>query len=916
MEALAALVLAFPRNGIWSGICMEFRKVLALRGPNIWANYPVLEAWVDLKELKDSPSDELPGFNDRLTAWLPGMIEHRCSVGERGGFFERLRRGTYLAHILEHVTIELQTLAGTPVGFGRARETSEDGVYKVAVAYQEEDLGRACLEAGRELCLAAVYDRPFDVPAEVQKLRELAYQVCLGPSTRSIVRAAKERGIPVRRLNSDSLVQLGYGAKARRILTAETDRTGAIAESIAQDKELTRTLLRAVGVPVPEGRTVSDAEDAWEAALEIGSPVVVKPQYGNQGRGVTTNLTTREQVMTAYEAAQAEGRAILVERYAPGADYRLLVIGGQFVAASRRESAQVAGDGRSTIRELIDVVNSDPRRSDDHATALTKIKLEAIALATLAEQDFTPESVPAEGIRVLIRRNANLSTGGTAADVTDRVHPEVIARAIDAARVVGLDIAGVDVVALDIGRPLESQGGVVVEVNAGPGLRMHLEPSSGMPRPVGEAILRTLFPDGQNGRIPIVAVTGVNGKTTTTRFISHILASLGRKVGMTCTDGIFIDGRRIDAGDCSGPLSAQTVLLNPAVDAAVLETARGGILRAGLGFDRCDVAVVTNIGEGDHLGLSDIETLEKLAQVKRCIVDVVLPEGSAVLKADDPLVAAMASKCKGSVIYFAQRADDPVIAEHRKNGGRAVFVRHDVIIVAEGEVEIPLVALANVPLTHGGRIGFQVENALAAAAAVWAMGVQRDAIRAGLESFAADLDKVPGRFNLLEIGGATVIIDYGHNVSSLSAVIDAIEQFPHERRTVVYSAAGDRRDCDMIRQGELLGDAFDRVILYEDHYPRGRADGEIMGLFRRGLAGATRAREIQEFRGNLKAIESALRTARPGELVVVQADVIDETLDYIRRYLACNDASREIDLRQALEASTNAAVIYASQITD
>jgi len=895
---------------------MELRKVLALRGPNIWANYPVLEAWVDLKELKDSSSDELPGFNDRLTAWLPGMIEHRCSIGERGGFFERLRRGTYLAHILEHVTIELQTLAGTPVGFGRARETSEAGVYKVAVAYQEEELGRACLEAARELCLAAVYDRPYDLPVEVQKLRELAYQVCLGPSTRSIVRAAKERGIPVRRLNSESLVQLGYGAKARRILTAETDRTGAIAESIAQDKELTRTLLRAVGVPVPEGRSVSDAEDAWDAALEIGSPVVVKPQYGNQGRGVTTNLTTREQVMAAYEAAQAEGRAILVERYAPGADYRLLVIGGQFVAASRRESAQVIGDGRSTIRQLIDVVNSDPRRSDDHATALTKIKLEAIALATLAEQGFTPDSVPAEGIRVLIRRNANLSTGGTAADVTDRVHPEVIARAIEAARIVGLDIAGVDVVALDIGRPLESQGGVVVEVNAGPGLRMHLEPSSGMPRPVGEAIVRTLFPDGQNGRIPIVAVTGVNGKTTTTRFISHILASLGRKVGMTCTDGIFIDGRRIDAGDCSGPLSAQTVLLNPAVDAAVLETARGGILRAGLGFDRCDVAVVTNIGEGDHLGLSDIETLEKLAQVKRCVVDVVLPEGSAVLKADDPLVAAMAPKCKGSVIYFAQRADDPVIAEHCKNGGRAVFVRHDVIIVAEGEVEIPLVALANVPLTHGGRIGFQIENALAAAAAVWAMGVPRDAIRAGLESFAADLDKVPGRFNLLEIGGATVIIDYGHNVSSLSAVIDAIEQFPHERRTVVYSAAGDRRDCDMIRQGELLGDAFDRVILYEDHYPRGRADGEIMGLFRRGLAGAARAREIQEFHGNLKAIESALRNARPGELVVVQADVIDETLDYIRRYLACNDASREIDLRQALEASASAAVIYASQITD
>ncbi|HEV3025909.1 MAG TPA: Mur ligase family protein, partial [Pirellulales bacterium] len=501
----------------------------------------------------------------------------------------------------------------------------------------------------------------------------------------------------------------------------------------------------------------------------------------------------------------------MVEKFAPGADYRILVIDGKMVAAARRESAHVIGNGNSTVRQLVEEVNLDPRRSDDHATVLTKIRLDQIALAVLAEQGFTPDSVPPAGQKVLVRRNANLSTGGTAADVTDLVHPEIAARAVDAARMVGLDIAGVDVVATDISRPLEEQGGVIVEVNAGPGLRMHLQPSSGRPRQVGEAIVDSLFAEGNTGRIPIVAVTGVNGKTTTTRFIAHVLGSVGKRVGMTCTDGIFIENRRIEAGDCSGPLSAQAVLMNPAVEAAVLETARGGILRAGLGFDRCDVAVVTNIGEGDHLGISQIETLEDLAAVKQTIVNALAANGTAVLKANDPLVARMAGDCKAAVIFFATDGTHPVVVEQRQAGGRAIFVRRGSVILAEGAVETQLVALDDVPLAHGGRIAFQVENVLATAAAAWALGIARDAIRRGLESFAADLEKVPGRFNLLEIDGATVIVDYGHNISALAALIEAIEQFPHEKRTIVYSAAGDRRDCDMVRQGKLLGDGFDRV---------------------------------------------------------------------------------------------------------
>ena len=863
---------------------MEFRKVLALRGPNIWTNASVIECWVELGEL-DRPSTDFAGFADRIMAWLPSMIEHRCSVGERGGFFQRLRDGTYPGHILEHVTLELQALAGHDVGFGRARETSEPGVYRVVVQYREETVARDCLKTARELILAAIHDRPFDVKGEIHRLRNMAHEICLGPSTSAIVNAAQARGIPTRRLNFQSLVQLGYGCRQRRIQAAETDRTGSIAEQIAQDKELTRVLLHSVGAPVPEGRPVDDAEDAWSAACDIGVPVVVKPRDGNQGRGVATNLTTREQVGAAYQAAVLESKHVIVERFAPGHDYRVLVVGSKVVAAARREPAQVLGDGVHTIRELIDLVNQDPRRAEHHATMLSKIKLDPVALAVVADQGFTPESIPPAGTTVLIRRNGNLSTGGTAIDVTERVHPQVAARAVEAAQVIGLDIAGVDVIAADISIPLEEQGGVIVEVNAAPGLRMHLEPSVGISRPVGEAIIATLFPDQQDGRIPIAAVTGTNGKTTTTRFLAHILRGQGLRVGMTCTDGIYVDSRRIDTGDCSGPKSAGSVLMNPSVEAAVFETARGGILREGLGFDRCDVAVVTNIGEGDHLGLNEIHTPEQLAKVKRCIVDVVPPSGTSVLNANDPHCVAMEPYSAGKVCYFALDGNHPVIVRHRAAGGQAVFVRDNKIVVAEGPGEEPFMSLDCVPLTRGGQVGFHVENTLAAVAAALAMKVPAEVIRARAETFAADMDKVPARFNVLEIQGATVIVDYGHNADALAALIQAMERFPHQRRTAVYTTAGDRRDCDMIRQGELLGDAFDRVILYEDHYRRGRPEGQIIGLFRQGVEKGSRTKQIDVIRGADAAVELALRSSQPGDLMLVQADTVDETVQFIRRHL-------------------------------
>jgi cyanophycin synthetase len=734
------------------------------------------------------------------------------------------------------------------------------------------------------------------VAARVRELRELAHDIRLGPSTGAIVRAARKRNIPFRRLNRDSLVQLGHGIHQRRILTAETDCTSAIAEAVAQDKQLTRFLLDAVGVPVPRGRPVVDEEDAWQAAQELGLPVVVKPQYGNHGRGVATDLTTREQVVRAYAAAREESSDIMVERFIPGVDHRLLVIDGKLVAAALREPAQVIGDGRSTIRELVAEVNKDPRRSDGHATVLSWIKLDTVGLAVLAEQGFTPDSVPPAGTKVLIRRNGNLSTGGTAADVTDLVHPEVAARVVEAAQVVGLDIAGVDVVATDISRPLEEQGAAVVEVNAGPGLRMHLEPSSGKPRPVGEAVVASLYPEGQTGRIPITAVAGVNGKTITTRLLSHLLRRAGQIVGMTCTDGTYIDGRRIETCNCGGSQSARAVLLNPQVETAVLETARSSIVREGLGFDQCNVAIVTNSGEANPVRLRGMETVEDLTRVDPVVVQAVAPTGSAVLNAEDPATVAMAGHCRGSVTYFARAGDHPVVAAHRRTGGRAVFVRQGFIVLAEGAREEELTSLARVPVTHQGRVAFQVENALAAVAAAWSLGLPLDTVRAGLATFMGDAVQVPGRFNVHHAGGATVIVDYAHNPSALAALVGALDHFPHQRRALVYSGSN-CRDTDVVIMGEVLANAFDDVFLFEAGNKNDPKGGELNSVLRRGLAAGKRTANTMEVEGELLAIETALDTLATGSLLVIGIERVDDALEAVQRFV-------EREEREVAEAKT------------
>jgi len=715
---------------------MKFLKVMPLHGPNIWTYRPVLEAWVDIGALEDSPSNTIPGFYERLTSWLPALIEHRCGVGERGGFLLRLREGTWPGHILEHVTIELQNLAGMQTGFGKARETSTRGVYKVVVRSRHAKVSHVCMDAARELVMAAIEDRPFDVPATIARLREIADSYCLGPSTACIVDAATERKIPSVRLNEGNLVQLGYGARQHRIWTAETDQTSAIGESICSDKDLTKSLLQACGVPVPEGRLVDSPEDAWEAAEEIGVPVVVKPRDANHGRGVTTELMTRAEVESAYKLALDEGSGVIVERFVRGNEHRLLVVGGLVVAAARGESASVVGDGVSTVTELIDdQINSDPRRGMTDADPLNLIipDDDSAVRFELLRQGFKPDSIPPKGKQVLIQRNGNV-----AFDVTDLVHPGIAAAAALATRIAGLDVAGVDLVVEDISRPLKEQRGAIVEVNAGPGLLMHLKPADGKARPVGQAIIDSLFPAGDSGRIPIVGITGTHGKSTVARLVARLLHLRGKYVGLTCRDGLYLDQRQVEKGDRASWASAHKVLLNRSVDAAVLVNSARSILSEGIAYDRCQVGVVTNIMGAEGLDAFYINDQEQVYNVLRTQVDIVLPDGVAVLNAQDPLVLKMAELCDGSVILFAPDPEIHAITEHRKQGERAVFVRFGRVVMATGKDEVALLEISSIPILDTGAPSFQIENVLAAVGAAWALGLPQELIRTGIETFKED----------------------------------------------------------------------------------------------------------------------------------------------------------------------------------
>ena len=718
------------------------RDIIALRGPNIWTYRPVFEAWIDIGEFEDYPSNKLPGFTERLTALLPSLIEHRCNYGERGGFVRRLEEGTWIGHTLEHVALELMTLAGLPGGFGRTRETTERGVYKLAIRNWQDDITRIALDEGIALILAAVDDKPFDVADVVNTLRRKIDRKYLGPSTAAIVGAADDRDIPaIRLLDDGNLVQLGYCAAMRRIWTAETDQTSAIAETISRDKDLTKELISSVGVPVPEGREVNDADDAWDAAEDIGVPVCVKPTDGNHGRGVFIDLTTREEVAKAYAIAVDEGSGVLVERSIPGIEHRLLVVGGKLVAANRSDLITITGDGKSTVQQLIDTqVNTDPRRGTTELHPLSFIRIDTAARIELERQGLTADSVPAGGREVLIQRNAN-----HAFDCTDEVHPETAEQAALAARVVGLDIAGVDLVCQDISKPLAGQGGAIVEVNAGPSLLMHIKPGIGQPRPVGQAIVNNLFAADQSGRVPLVGVTGTHGRKTVAKLVARLLYLSAQYVGLACSNGIFLGRRHVQKADAANWEGGRRLLVNRSVEAAVIENGADVILGQGLPYDRCAVGIITNIvPEDENLERWDVqltggEYYTTHRSTYRTQVDVVLPGGHAVLNAEDELVADFAELCDGEVIFFACDAANPVLANHLAAGKRGVTVIDHRIVLRTGANEIRLCRLIDAPYIGKAKSPTKIANVLAGVAAGWALGLSQDILTTGIKTFGLAL---------------------------------------------------------------------------------------------------------------------------------------------------------------------------------
>ena len=854
---------------------MELLCVRVLRGPNVWARCKVLEI-----QLACDADERLISNNIKLKERLTSLFPDVDTV-----FFNTELGSLSLAHVLEFLVFKLQQQVGCPIFFKNTKFQLESGTFHVAVEYNEESVGRLAVEIALNLCLAAQNKNPsFDLVSSMKQLQAMHEEIRLGPSTQSIVTSALSRGIPFRRLTEGSMVLLGWGSRQRRIQGSVLDSNNVIATHIAQNKEITKEILAAHGLPVPQGRAVTSIDDAYDAACHIGFPVVVKPKNGRQGKGVVANVTSPEQLVNAYRIAAQYDDEILVERHVSGDDFRLLVVGHRLVAAARRDPPVVIGDGVHTILELVEQLNKDPRRGSGHSMPMTYVPIDDIARIKLEEQGLTIDSIPGRGQSVILRNNANLSSGGTATDVTDQVHPTIAQCAIDATRVTGgLTPCGVDLVCQRIDKPLHEQEAGIVEINASPGLRMHLLPSYGAAQDVGKAIIEALFAPGDDGRIPIISVTGTNGKTTTVRLIAHLLTEHGYRVGMTLTDGIYIEGKQIESGDCSGPKSANNILLNPDVDAAVFETARGGILREGLGFDHCNVAVITNIGKGDHLGMGGIHTAEDMAQVKQTIVSSLTSTGVAVLNAADPLVVAMAEQCVSSVLFFGFDKNNPVLSGHLAKGFRALYIEEQSIVAAEGGTVQYRIPLKQVPITHDGMISFQIENVLASVAAAWSIGLAWLTIHSALKTFSSDSATVPGRFNLFHHRGAKLIADYGHNEDAILSLVKAIEPMHANNRSLVITGTGDRRDQDIRRMTQILGDVFDNIYIYEMANRRGRSVGETTRLLREGLLNAKRAKVIEDINDEILAIDAALSQVKEGDLCLLLIDQVDRTLDYISK---------------------------------
>ncbi len=867
---------------------MEILEIRTLRGPNYWSGYwkKLIIMRLDIGEYEKKPTNKIKGFYARMVEVMPSLETHGCSYGEPGGFLKRVKEGTWAGHVIEHFALELQTLAGMETGYGRTRETNEKGVYNVVFSYLEEEVGRFAGRAAVRLWLALAEGKKLDAIKEalaedIQEMREIREDVRFGPSTGSLVEEAENRDIPFIRLNDQSLVQLGYGINQKRIQATTTVNTNMISVDIAGDKAATKKLLGDMGVPVPKGYRIRDIDDLEDTLDRVGYPAVIKPLDGNHGKGATIGILNLEDAAIAFEKAKEYSRWVIVEQQLIGSDFRALVVNNRLIAVAKRIPAHVLGDGKQTIAELVEETNRDPRRGFGHENVLTLIDIDQQSMRLIQNAGYTLDSVLKKGEVLFLKTTANISTGGTAIDVTDEVHPENVFLFERIARIIGLDVAGIDVIAENVAQPLRDIRGGIIEVNAAPGFRMHLAPSEGIGRNVAEHVIDMLFPPGTPARIPIIAITGTNGKTTTTRLIAHILKNSGRNVGFTTTDGTYIGNQQIVTGDNTGPVSAQLVLKDPTVEVGVLETARGGIIRAGLGFDHCDIGVVLNVA-ADHLGMKDVHTLDDLARVKSVIPRAVSKKGFTVLNAEDPLVYDMRELTDGTVVCFSMNENNPNIKKRAERGRTSCVYENGYTTILKGKWKVRVEKAVNIPLTYGGRAEFMIQNVLAATLACFVHGVSLEDLRVGLTTFNAGTAQTPGRLNFVEIGDVTVLMDYAHNPAGLQGLANFINKLPNKYRTVVVNGTGDRRDKDIIAVGKIVGETFDRVVLRRGNYLRGRDENATYELLKKGIAKSGKEPAVRIIPESHDAIQHAVKYARKGELVVTLADRVPDDIRIVQ----------------------------------
>lgn len=864
---------------------MKIEKIQALRGPNIWSisRKKLIQMRLNLEELEQFPTNKIDGFRERIEKLLPSLITHRCSEGYEGGFFHRIETGTWMGHVIEHIALEIQSLAGMETGFGRTRETKTPGVYNVVFTYIEENAGIYAAEEAVKIAQALIDNEEYDIENCIQQLKEIRERVRLGPSTGSIVEEAQSRRIPWIRLGKNSLVQLGYGINQQRFQATITGKTSSIAVDIACNKEITKKMLEDSAIPVPSGDLVTDTDGLERVIRKIGFPLVLKPLDGNHGRGQTINVQDWETAKEGLVYAQTISHKVIVERYVTGFDYRVLVINHKMVAAARRVPAHIVGDGSATIQELIDLENQNPRRGYGHENALTEINVDKDTLELLEKLEYTLETVPQKGETIYLKSTANLSTGGTSIDVTDMVHPENITMCERISKIIGLDVCGIDIMAENLTQPLKESGGVILEVNAAPGFRMHLAPSEGLPRNVAGPVVDMLYPPGKPITIPIIAVTGTNGKTTTTRLISHIVKNNGYRVGFTTSDGIYIQNTMLTKGDTTGPISAEFILKDPTVEFAVLETARGGILRSGLGFGQCDIGVLTNINE-DHLGINDIHTLKDLTKVKRVVLDSVKKNGWCVLNADDEYSMRLINDLDARVAIFSLDEQNPFIKKFAKEGRTTCILEEGHITIKKGDWKIRIAKVINIPITMEGKAKFMIQNVLAASLATYLHGFEIEDIANSLRTFIPSAQLTPGRLNIFKFKNFKVLIDFAHNPAGYEAIEDFLKNIESPKKIGIISGVGDRRDSDIRKCGQIAGRMFDHIIIRNEKHLRGRTEEEINALVIDGIHSSGKNPSFEIIPKEMEALKHAMSLAEEGTYITALSDVVTNAIELVQNY--------------------------------